>query len=74
MNESNKKTNKKRVTSVLIAEVVERADSTVRQVKNGFITNNLELAAKVQLAEEILEKGMQQLVNETKTIIRIKSK
>lgn len=65
-----RKGTKKRVSSSVIAEVVECSPSMVRMVLRGVRNTDSDKGQQIEVADMLLEEGMNKLVNEVKKAVR----
>jgi len=69
--EDKTKGTKKRVSSTVVAEVVGCGKSTVTMVLKGQRNPNTNTGQRIEVANMLLEEGMDKLVNEVKRIVKI---
>lgn len=62
---------KKRVSPSLIAEVVGCSGSLVRQVISGDRSNETSMGQRIEIADMLLEEGLNKLVTEVKRVVKI---
>jgi hypothetical protein len=61
---------KKRVTSTVVAEVVGCSKEMVTKVRSGRRNADTDKGQQIEVADMLLEEGMNKLVNEVKKLVR----
>lgn len=65
------KVTKKRVSTSLLAEVVECSDRMVRMVRSDARNADTTTGQKIEVADMLLEEGLNKLITEVKKIVKI---
>lgn len=69
---TNKKNNrpKKRVSQAWVAEVVGCSQAMVSDIKNNNRNNDTDLGTRIELADVLLEEGVEKVISDVKKIVR----